>query len=211
MTGPSLPAGIREVLDAPEITCDVDVSVRHEGGRGWVQLHSGQALRGGTVAAVSSAGGRVEVACWGVEHWHAQLARAATVSVPQMGGPPPPPHLEVPLDVLLGTGEALRSHRPDVVDELARRAGTDDPVHTRDLLVGLHTSVVGRLLAVVAAGGGDRRARVGWVSWLLFGDGWRALVPVRVGRRPSVRFDRVEPADLGPQVARLMSVVRGRR
>jgi hypothetical protein len=77
----------------------------------------------------------------------------------------------VPLDVLLGAGEALRSHRPDVLDELVRRATPDDPATLREQLARLHTAVVGRLLAVVAVRGSGPRA-AGWVSWLLFGDGW---------------------------------------
>jgi hypothetical protein len=206
----ALPLAVRQVLDRPEVTCDIDVTVRREGtGRGWVQLHSGQALRGDTVAAVSSAGGRVEVAWWGLDEWHIQLARAATVRLPEAAEPPPPPEFEVPLDVLLATGEAIRTHRPELLDELARRAGSDDPAGARDRLVRLHTAVVGRLLATVAARDGDDR-RVGWVSWLLFADGWRALTPTQAGGRPTVRVDPVEPSGLGPQVARLVTVARGR-
>ncbi len=126
----ALPHAVREVLRSPEVTCDVAVSVRRQGShRGWLQLHSGQALRGDTVAAVSSAGGRVEVAWWGVDDWHTQLTRAATVPVPDAAEPPPPPEVEVPLDVLLATGEAIRTHRTEVLDELVpagrvRRPGT---------------------------------------------------------------------------------------
>ena len=207
----SLPVAVRQVLDSPEVTCDIDVSVlRQDTRRGWVQLHSGQALRGGIVAAVSSAGGRVEVAWWGIDEWQAQLARAATVPVPDAIEPSPPLALEVPLDVLLASGEAIRTHRPEVLDELVRRAA-GDPARVRDQVVSLHTAVVGRLLAVVAARDeAGSRGRVGWVSWVLFADGWRSLTPTRVDGRPSVRVDPVEPSGLGSQVARLVSVVRGR-
>ena len=206
----ALPHAVHEVLDSPEVTCDIDVSVRRPGThRGWLQLHSGQALRGDTVVAVSSAGGRVEVAWWGVDEWHTQLTRAATVPVPRAAEPPPPPEVEVPLDALLASGEAIRTHRTEVLDELVRRAGSDDPAQVRDGLVRLHTAVVGRLLATVAARDGNAR-RVGWVSWVLFADGWRTLTPTRVDGRPSVRVDPVEPSGLAPQVARLVSVVRGR-
>ena len=206
----ALPDAVREVLDSPEVTCDIEVSVRRRGSHGgWLQLHSGQALRGDTVAAVSSAGGRVEVAWWGVDEWHAQLTRAATVPVPEAAEPPPPPEFEVPLDVLLASGEAIRTHGPEVLDELVRRSGCDDPALARDLLVRLHTAVVGRLLATVAARDGNAR-RVGWVSWVLFSDGWRTLSPTRVDGRPSARIVPVQPSGLAPQVARLASVVRGR-
>jgi hypothetical protein len=171
------------------------------------------------VAAVSSAGGRVEVGWWAVAQWRSQLARAATVAVPSARTPPPSAGIEVPLDVLLGAGEALRTNRADVLEELAGRAvgAARDPVGTlgagevRRELERLHRGVVGRLLTTVAARGGQKRASVGWVSWLLFADGWRELTPVRVDGRPSVRLDRVEPRDLGGRVARIISVVRGRR
>ena len=91
----------------------------------------------------------------------------------------------MPLDVLLGTGEALRTNRPDVLDELVRRATPHDPATVREQLVHLHTAVAGRLLAVVAATD-TGAARAGWVSWLLFGDGWRSLTPVRRDGRPFV-------------------------
>jgi hypothetical protein len=105
-----------------------------------------------------------------------------------------------------------------VLDELARRAvgvartsaSELDAGEVRTQLVRLHRGVLGRLLATVAAGQAGAGVRVGWVSWLLFGDGWRALTPTRVNGRPSVRLDPVGPPGLGPEVARLVSVVRGR-
>ncbi len=216
----TLPRPVREAFEVPDVRCDVDDSVRRDGtGRGWVQVHSGQALRDGWVAAVSSAGGRVEVAWWRVEQWQSQLARAATVAVPEATAPAPTPGIEVPLDVLLGAGEALRTSRGDLLDELAGRAvgvartpaGELDAGELRTQLERLHNGVHGRLLATVTGRAGPGRGCAGWLSWLLFADGWRELTPVRVDGRPSVRVDRVEPQDLGGQVARLVSVVRGRR
>lgn len=213
----TLPRQVREALESPEVTCDVDVSVRRgDTRRGWVQVHSGQALRGGVVAAVSSAGGSAEIAWWRVEDWQTQLTRAATVVVPEARTPPPAPGFEVPLDVLLGAGEALRTNRGDVLEELVGRAvgvartstSQLDAGEVRTQLVRLHHGVLGRLLATVAARDGSA-SRVGWVSWLLFPDGWRALTPTRVRGRPSVRVDPVGPPGLGAEVARLVSVVRG--
>ena len=195
---------------SPEVTCVVDVSVRRGERPGdWVQVRSSQALRGGRVTAVTSAGSRAEVACWAIDEWATRLAMIATVPVPEAPSPPEP-EVEVPLEVLLGAGEALRTHRPELLDELVRRAGSDDPAQTRDQLVRLHTAVAGRLLATVAGRDARAGARAGWVSWLLFADGWRALTPTRVAGRPSVRVEAVEPSRLGVQVARLVSVVRGR-
>ena len=71
-------------VTTPEVTCVVDVSVRRgESPGGWVQVRSSQALRGGWVTAVTSAGSRAEVACWAVDEWATRLARIATVPVPE--------------------------------------------------------------------------------------------------------------------------------
>ncbi len=195
-------------MSAPDVTCVVDVSVRRdEGDAGWVQVRSRHELRGGLVAAVTSAGSRTEARCWPVEDWATQLSRLADVPVPE-GPAPPEPEVEVPLDVLLGAGEALRTRRPDVLDELVRRAAPADPTALREQLVRLHSAVVGRLLAVVAARDRDT-ARGGWVSWLLFADGWRALTPVRRHGGPAVRLTPARPIDLGRQVAAQVALVRG--
>ena len=116
----------------------------------------------------------------------------------------------MPLDVLLGAGEALRTHRPDVLDELVRRAARTTRATLREQLVRLHTAVVGRLLAVVAAGDTDH-GRAGWVSWLLFADGWRALTPVRRHGGPGRPAHAHQAPDLGPQVAAQVARVRGAR
>ncbi len=195
-------------MSAPDVTCVVDVSVRRdESHGGWVQVRSRQELHGGLVTAVTSAGARAEVAWWGVDEWAGRLGRLADVPVPE-GPAPPEPEVEVPLDVLLGAGEALRTQRPDVLDELVRRAAPTDPTALREQLVRLHTAVVGRLLAVVAARDGGA-ARAGWVSWLLFADGWRALTPRRRHGGPVVRLTAAGPLDLGRQVAAQVALVRG--
>ena len=80
----------------------------------------------------------------------------------------------------------------------------------RGQLVRLHTAGVGRLVATVASRD-DGGPRVGWVSWLLFADGWRSLTPVRRDGRPTVRLAPATPLDLGAQVAALVTLVRGRR
>ena len=112
--------------------------------------------------------------------------------------------------MLLAAGEAVRSGRGDVLDELVRRADADDPAALRGQLVRLHTAGVGRLVATVASRDDDG-PRVGWVSWLLFADGWRSLTPVRRAGRPTVHLAPATPRDLGAQVAALVTLVRGRR
>ena len=198
------------MVSPPVVTCVVDVTVRR-GARhpGWVQVHSRQALRGDLVAAVTTTGARAEAALWPVDEWAARLSRIADVPVPA-APPPPDREVEVPLHVLLGTGEALRTHRPDVLDELVRRATPNHPATLREQLVRLHTAVVGRLLVVVATKDA-RAAKAGWVSWLLFGDGWRSLTPVRRDGGPVVVLSPVRPVDLGSQVAAQVALVKGAR
>jgi hypothetical protein len=197
-------------LRSPEVTCEVDVSVVDPTiTPGWAQVHSRQGRRDDRVAVASSAGRSVEVATFGVEHWQTELARAARVRVPARAPTPPEPVVEAPFEVLLAAGEAIRAGRPEVLDELVRRADDAEPVALRDQLVRLHTAVVGRLLAVVAARD-DGRVRAGWLSWLLFADGWRSLDAVRRDARPLVRLTTVRPMDLGRQVASLVSLVEGR-
>jgi hypothetical protein len=200
-----------EPLRSPELACDVDVTVPRPDGRpGWARLRCRHGLRGARVASTAWAGGAVEVAAYAVNHWQTELARAATVPVPADAPPPPDATLDVPLEVLLAAGEAVRSGRGDVLDELVRRAEAEDPAALRGQLVRLHTAGVGRLVATVASRD-DGRPGVGWVSWLLFADGWRSLTPVRRDGRPTVHLAPATPRDLGAQVAALVTLVRGRR
>jgi len=197
-------------LRSPEVACDVEVTApRPDGGPGRAWLRCRHGLRGDRVASTAWAGGQVEVAAYGVEHWQAELARAATVPPSTEATPPPDPRVEVSLEALLGAGEALRSGRGDILDELVRRAAHPDPPGLRDQLVRLHTAATGRLLATVATRG-TGTTRLGWVSWLLFADGWRSLAPVRREGRPVVQIGPATPTDLGPQVAALVTIVRGR-
>jgi hypothetical protein len=200
-----------EPLRSPEVACDIDVTIaRPDGAPGWARLRCRHALRGDRVASTSWAGGEVEVAAYGVEQWQAELARAATVPSPPDAPAPPADRMDVPLEVLLGAGDAVRSGRADILDELVRRTDAEDPAALRDQLVRLHSAAIGRLLATVATRGSGT-PRVGWVSWLQFVDGWRCLTPVRLAGRPVVRLAPATPVDLGAHVGALVTLVRGRR
>jgi hypothetical protein len=199
-----------EPLRAPDVVVEVDVTAARPDGRpGWARLSCRHALLGDRVASTAWAGGRVELAAYGVEHWQTELARAATVPAPVDAPEPPAEWAEVPLDVLLAAGEAIRAGRPDVLDEVVRRSGTTDPAGLRARLGRLHTAVAGRLLATVAARDGGT-SRAGWTSWLLFGDGWRSLTPLRREGRPVVRLVPATPLRLGAEVAALVTLVRER-
>ena len=78
-----------EPLRSPEIACDVEVTApRPDGEPGRARLRCRQGLRGDRVASTAWAGGEVEVAAYGVEHWQTELARAAYVRL-AAGAPSP--------------------------------------------------------------------------------------------------------------------------
>ena len=60
---------------------------------------------------------------------------------------------------------------------------------------------------MVSGVGATRIRKVGWVSWVLFPDGWRALTPHTRDHRALVRVHPVEPRRLGVEVARLVALV----
>lgn len=194
-----------ELLHAPAVLIEVDVAVRR--GSSHAQLRSWQRWRDGRVASVSTAGGAVELGWWADDLWQPELARTVDVTVPRHPVEPPADDLRLPHDVLLGAGEALRQDRSDVVAELASRTDCG-----ADQVWRLHTAALGRMRTVVAGAGrsGDRKAGV--VSWMLYADGWRALTPyVGSGAAegvPMVRVHRVPPAQLGVEVAGLVTRVR---
>jgi len=212
--------GAWAVLGSPEVLVDVDVSVRRpDSPAGFVHLHSWQRRRCGRVASLSTAGGRLLELGWHDDDlWQVELARAVTVRTPSAPAPPPAAVVDLPHELLLGSGAALRLHREDVLADLERRhAGgvhvDDDPVPlgpaaTDAQVRRLHAAAVGRMRTVVAGVGTRGARRVGWVTWLLFPDGWRALAPhVRDGQ-PRVRVQPVVPLRLGAEVAHLVAEVR---
>ena len=213
-------AAAMAVFGTPEVLVDVDVSVRRaEAPAGFAQVHAWQRFRGGRVSSLSTAGGRLmELGWFDDDLWQVELARALTVRVPVTRVAPPAPVVDLPHELLLGSGEALRLHREDVLAELVRRhAGAvhtdDDPAplgvtRTGEQLRLLHGATVGRMRTVVAGVGTTGARKVGWVSWLLFPDGWRALTPYVRDGEPRVRVHPVEPLRLGVEVARLVTGVR---
>ena len=202
------------VLGAPQVAVDADLAVRTSAGD--ERLHSWQRWYDGHVTALSTAlHDSVELGWWRHEHWQAELARLVSVTRPAHAPEPPARELTLPYDLLLGGGAALRDRRPDVFEELvsreadavrvggepAGRAGAAEQVRLLEL------SAIGRLQVVVAGAPGGRRT-TGWLSWLLFADGWRALVPYDDGARAMVRVSARHPLDLGVEVARLVAEVR---
>jgi len=208
------------VLAAPEVLVDVDVSVRPpDAPAGFAHLHSWQRRRGGRVASLSTAGGHTFELGWHPDAWwQVELARAVTVRTPGSAVTPPAAVVDLPHELLLGSGAALRLPREDVLADLVfRHTGSvhadDDPAAlgaagTDEQVRRLHAAALGRMRTVVAGAAATGTQRVGWVSWVLFADGWRALEPhVRDGEA-RVRVHPVSPLRLGVEVARLVAAVR---
>lgn len=186
-------------MTAPDALVDLDLAVGSD------RLHSWQRFAGGRVTALTTTGCGLELDRFPAGAWQRRLARLVTVPAPTTSVEPPPGDLDLPLELLLGVGEALRLGRDDVVAELVRRQGSGlDPAGLRRL----HTACLGRLRAVVSGVGSSGARRVGWVSWILCADGWRALTPYPSGGTAMVRVHRVEPPWLGVEVARLLTRVR---
>ncbi len=179
-----------------DLRVDLDLAVRR--GRHDARLHARHELRGSTVRATATAGGEVEDVRFDVRLWRVELARTCRVAIPDGATAAPPDGLALPWDLVVGTGAALAERRPDLYDELVARADSA----LREPVRRLHRAV-GRLRVV---GTLPTRSRVGWVSWVLFADGWRALTPVvergSAGPRPMLRLEARRPEDLARDVAR---------
>ena len=193
-------------LDGMRLLVDVDVVVR--GDRGEEPRSTRHALCGTVVHAVEATG--LEMRSFDVAEWQHELAGICRVEAPHSASAPPSPGLEMPWDLVLGIGAALEHNRPDLYDVLVARAEGSVSVAGRPLgpaavhaqVLRLHHTVAGRLRCT---GTVPSSRRVGWVSWLLYADGWRALTPYAggVGRaRPMVRLEPRSPDDLAYDVAR---------
>lgn len=205
------------VFGSPEVLVEVDVSMRHcVAAGGFAQVHSWHRLRGDRITTISTAGGVVELCWFADDRWQVELARAVTLDPPETILESPAQVVCLPHELLLGSGEAIRLGRDDVLAELLRRHGGEVRVGNKEIGVAhvaeqvrlLHSSAVGRMRTVVSGRGADGSRRIGWVSWSLFPDGWRALTPYARDGLALVRMHPVEPLHLGVEVARLVTGVR---
>ena len=194
-------------MTGPDLVVDLDLAVR--AGRRTRRLRVRHALAGNTVRAIATDGDRVERSRFQISDWAARLISACWVDIPTAERPtaecsPMPEGHGLPWDLVVGTGAALAAHRPDLYDELLARGGAQLDGRVRRL----HASL-GRLRVVGIVPG---RRRIGWISWALQPDGWRALTPYvesgPAGGRRMVRVEHRQPEDLPRQVARWAAMVR---
>jgi hypothetical protein len=195
------------------VRVDLDLALC-EGSEG-SRLHVCYALHEGRVAALAASGSApVELRVFDISGWQSELESRLVVPASSQAPTPPARTVELPWDLLVGTGQALARRRPGAYDELvAREPGTVradgvmlDLAAAHEQLRRLHHGVLARLQAVCSGIRSGRR-RIGWTSWLLYADGWRELTPY-VGRMPDgagrsmVRVEPRRPTDLAAQVAR---------
>ncbi|MEO5851629.1 MAG: hypothetical protein ABIQ15_03870 [Nocardioides sp.] len=220
-------AAALEVLGRPEVAVRVDLGVRRAAApQGSSRLVAWHHLRAGRVTALVTVGApEVELAWFADEHWPRELAHLVTVPtrpdapvtspVPTAVPASVPPHaLTLPFELLVAAGAALRERRPEVLAELLARhrvVGPDgaelDRAAAAEQVGLLHTAGQGRVQVTVAGTAGDGHRRLGVVTWVLFADGWRSLVPATVDGVPVVRLATATPPMLGVAVARLVAGV----
>ncbi len=205
----------------PLALVDLELGVRSVSGT--ARLRSWQRRHVDGITAVTAAGHDVELAWWPVGEWPAELAR--TVAAPPAGAGaratrddepgPPAAYLRLPYELLLASGAALREGRSGVLAELLERhrgrvTGRDRtvlaPASVADQVVRLHTGERGRL-QVSVTGSEPARRGVGLVTWVLFDDGWRELMPAPGAGEPYAVVRSVAPTSLGGTVARVIAAV----
>lgn len=205
-----------EVVDAMTVfgNAEVEVGIELVVGRG--HLRAWHRLNGQRVTALAAAGTIRELCWYDDDSWQRELARTIDVTPPDQASGPPLPQLTLPYEVLLASAESVESGRDELTIEFAHRGagiatGPEGPLtaaalHTQ--LIRLHRGTVGRLLVTVGGRQRDGDLAAGWVSWTLFADGWRSLTPLLQGGERMVSVRRVDPLELGRQVARLVMEVR---
>lgn len=195
---------------------DVDVAVRSR--EGTHRVRSWQRRRDGWVATLATVDGRDFELTWCADSgWPAVLARTARVDTRQSATLPPV--VDLPLDLLLGVGEARASGRTHAIDELlgryvgrVREACAVDQLgpsaDPRRLVTGLQAGVLGRLRAVVVSCAG--RTAAGVIEWLLLSDGWRSLATYARDGIPMVRLEARTADHLAVDVAATLTSVVAR-
>lgn len=155
-----------------------------------------------------------ELSFLGVEHLRAELVRALPAPPAADAGPRlPSGGLRLPWQVLTAATAAGERGRGELVDRMAERVATTRPdldlsaAEVLRALGAVRAALRGRLRVTVTGGrpGGDGPAGVGLLSWLLLGDRWHELAPVREPGRRDVLLRPVDARDLPEQVAALLA------
>ena len=205
-----------QVLAGGALALQLDVVALRRAGT--VPVRSWFGVQDRFVSQLSTAGGRdYELSWYDATLWVSQLERAATVE--PWGTEPAtvelPSLVVLATELLLGSGKAIREHRPELVapmvaDAPAIRWGDRGSMRAADpdeALAILHTLEVacrGRLR--LRSWNRTRPEAPGVLSWLLFDEGWRELRP---GPQATTRLRRRAARDLGIVTAPLVASAMG--
>ncbi len=203
------------LLATPEHALEIDASVHG------VQVKAWHRQAGDAVATLATVDGLVfELAWFGVEQWAGELTRVASLPEEHRVLPSAvPDRLIVPFELLDSVGEAITTHRPDLVPVLigqrTAQVRTADRVlgeaEATRALAGVHREALGRLRVLAARVRADDTRTVGVVSWVLLADGWHSLraTAETSGEPPTVEISVVRPEDLTAELAPVLQEVSG--
>jgi hypothetical protein len=127
-----------------------------------------------------------------------------------------PAVLDLPFPLLDAVGEALRTHRSDLVAVLLSHHGEShvlgpdgalDHAAAVSAVSAVHTEGRGRLRVLGAEVSGVTTTEVGVVSWVLLEDGWHSLTTHSDEGAPRVTVRRVAPDDLAAELAPVLAQV----
>lgn len=205
------------VWHAPTLAIELEALVELRSGA--VRVRSRQCALAGWVVCLSTADGHhFELSRLGADAWWLEVARAAHVDTRALRPVPDPEVVpdvvETPWELLLATGEAVRSRRHDLLGQMvADHSGTTlaggstdglrvaDDTDVRRWHERLESASCGRLHAAVMGRSGRGRPGAGVLEWVLLHDGWRSLTPLTRDGRAMVRIQRREPVDLPGELA----------
>ncbi|WP_109506806.1 hypothetical protein [Nocardioides speluncae] len=204
--------GALGLLATPRVAVDIEVVVNGLHAKAW-HRQSDEA-----VATLATSDGIVfELAWFEAPAWPTELARVAVVPEDvELAKSAVPTSVDLPFGLLEASGEAVRSHRTDLVPVVVSSHGGqsyDEAGEALDagtvgtVVTALGNETHGRLRALVADVSRSGAPVVGVVSWVLVNDGWRSLTGHRVGDERRVAVRSVEPADLAPTLAPVLAEV----
>lgn len=199
------------LLATPEVAVDIDIVAGGVQGKAWHRQAAG------AVATLATVDGIVfELAWFPTASWSAELARVPVISEDiELRESVVPVLVDLPYELADAASEAVRTSRSDLIPVLAAQHsgqlhGDTAPLgegEAGQILAALSAETQGRLRVMVADVSTETTTVVGVLSWVLLADGWHALRPHRADGSPRVEVRRVEPADLGHDLAPVLAEV----
>ena len=200
------------LLAVPELALEIDIATSASHVKAWHREAAG------AVATLATVDGVVfELAWFAADRWAGELARVAVVPEEvSLRDSAVPAAFSMPYSLADSVGEALRSHRSDLVQVLVDQAdgsvddGKGEPMDgtaAGAAVAALHSEAQGRLRVLAARIEDEGSTAVGVVSWTLLADGWHALLPHHDVADPRLEVRRVTPQDLPATLAPVLAAV----